>query len=87
MVNFPHLYMGFVALSLNQRMRKTSPHPDGDWTSQGNTAVVPWRPFTCDTGTESIIADSAQTGYCTTFPCLFVCQRRDISSFLDNLIV
>ena len=55
MINFPHLYMGLVALSLNQRMRKTSPHPDGDWTSQGNTAVVPWRPFTCDTGTESII--------------------------------
>ena len=55
LINFPHLYMGLVALSLNQRMRKTSPHPDGDWTSQGNTAVVPWRPFTCDTGTESTI--------------------------------
>ena len=33
------------------------------------------------------IADSAQTGYCPTFPCPLVSHRRDISSFLDNLIV
>ena len=34
-----------------------------------------------------IFADSAQTGYCSTFPCVSVRHRRDISSFLDNLIV
>ena len=33
------------------------------------------------------IADSAQTEYCTTFPSVLVCHRCDISSFLDNLIV
>ena len=31
------------------------------------------------------IADSAQTGYCTTFPCVSVRHRRDTSSFLNNL--
>ena len=46
-----YLYMGLVALSLNQRIRKTSPQPEEDWTSQGSTAVVPWSPFTCETGT------------------------------------
>ena len=46
-----HLYIGLVALSLNQSTRKTSAHPAADCTSQGNTAVVPWSPFTCDTGT------------------------------------
>ena len=35
----------------------------------------------------SISADSAQTEYCSTFPCLCVSHRRDISSFLHNLIV
>ena len=35
-------------------------------------------------------ADSAQTGILLYFPmsvCVLVCHRRDISSFLDNLIV
>jgi hypothetical protein len=35
--------MGLVALSLNQRMRKTSPQPEGELASQGSTAVVPRR--------------------------------------------
>ena len=36
---------------------------------------------------ERRIANSAQTEYCTTFPCVCVSHRRDISDFLDNLIV
>ena len=37
------------------------------------------------------IADPAQTGYCTTFHfpsvCPFVCHRRDISTFLNYLMI
>ena len=40
----------------------------------------------------SLIVDSAQTEFCSTFPCVcavcvLVSHRRDISSFLDDLIV
>ena len=34
-----------------------------------------------------LIANSAQTEYCSTFLCVLVRHRRDISSFLDNLTV
>ena len=37
------------------------------------------------------IADPAQTGYCSTFHCssvrVFVCHRRDISTFLNYLMI
>ena len=47
-----YLYIGFVALSLNQRIRKTSSGPLAEVTSQGRTPVVPCRPITEAIGTE-----------------------------------
>ena len=42
------------------------------------------QPFFSDS---DFFANSAQTEYCPTFVCVLVRHRRDISSFLDNLIV
>ena len=53
--NGTDLYMGFVALSLNQSMRKTSPQPEGEETSQGSTEVVPRRPEIREIGTGGIV--------------------------------
>ena len=60
-----------------------------DQTQQDQTILFHSLPFNIDlvVPPASSFADSAQTEYCPTFPCACVCHRRDISSFLDNLIV
>ena len=49
----PHLYMGLVALSLNQRMRETSWALPDLVTSQASTPVRPWSPDTDKIGTKN----------------------------------
>ena len=59
--------MGFVALSLNQSMRKTSPQPEGEETSQGSTEVVPRRPEIREIGTGGSGIKISVFEFCTVY--------------------
>ena len=49
--------------------------------------LITMNTFSCAFVVNTEIANSAQTEYCPSFPCVCVSHRRDISSFLDNLTV
>ena len=57
------------------------------------SSVTPWQISVLKrtTFTKQFFADPARTGYCSTFHfpsvCPFVCHRRDISTFLNYLMI
>ena len=66
-----YLYIGFVASTLNQRMRKTSSQPEKELTSQSSTVVVPRRTPTREVDTASIILNYQNKLFIKADTCFF----------------